>query len=214
MNAASETVDEAGEEAGEELAPKPGFVLRLKRLLALPLRLLGRLRKPQEVDAEEDAAPDAGRDRREASDESEALPAAPPLWRRILPYALVLLAGATAGGGALYALSARVIAHQSARLAEQAEEVARLKDVLAGYDRMTLQQKKKLDEEQGRRAELQNRLATAQADLARGHASPAPEPGAATAAGGSHVRGQSGDCTLRPGSIGSTLKACLEKFNR
>lgn len=211
MSTASETVDAASEEA----APRPSLVLRLKRLLAGPLLWLRHLRRRKQTEVEEDVPPARARDRREESEEAEEIPAGPPLWRRALPYVLVLLAGAAAGGGAVYWLSAQIIAHQSIHLAEQDEEVTRLKGVLAGYDRMMLQSKKKLDEEQGKRAEVENRLSMAQTDLAQRQASAAAAPGARPEKGGSaSAPGKTGECTLHPGTIGSTLKGCLEEFNR
>lgn len=206
----------AASNSDEEAAPRPGLVLRAKRLLLAPLLLLRRLRQPKTETAEaEEARPDATDKRREAADEDAEAPAAPPLWRRMLPYGLLLLAGAVAGGSAIYWLSAQVIALQSAELGEQNDEIARLKGVLAGYDRMMLKNSRKLEEEQGKRAETENRLAIAQTDLTR---RPPPAEGrttstqgpAANASGG----GKAADCTLRPGSVGNTLKACLEEFNR
>ena len=87
--------------------------------------------------------------------------------------------------------------------------------MLAGYDRMMLENKKKLDEERGKRAELENRLALTQAELARRPlpAEGRPQP-AGAAAGVQPAAGKAMDCTLRPGSIGDTLKGCLEEFNR
>ncbi len=202
----------AASDSAEEAAPRPGLVLRAKRLLIAPLLLLQRLRRAKTETAEaEEARPGAPDKRREAADEAAEAPAAPPLWRRMLPYGLVLLAGAVAGGGAIYWLSAQVIAHQSAELNEQQEEVARLKGVLAGYDRMMLKNSKKLEDEKGKRAETENRLAIAQNDLTR-----RPPPGEARGTGGQAAAGagKAADCTLRRGSIGSTLKTCLEEFNR
>jgi hypothetical protein len=203
MSTASNTVGDSEAEAPAQ----PGFVLRLKRLLVAPLILLQRLRKPKPAEDEEALA-----DTRADTEDSTPAQTAPPLWRRALPYALVLLAGAAAGGGSIYWLSAKIVAHQSAQLAEQKEEVARLKGVLAGYDRMMLQNKKKHDEELGKRAELENRLAQAQSDLARKPA--AAQSSLSAAGGGTAPPGKTGDCTLRPGSIGSTLKGCIEEFNR
>ena len=209
MSTASETVDEAEDGA----IPRPGLVLRLKRLLAAPLLLLRRLRQPK-AEAEEETAeamPDRRGARCEEVDEATEIPAAPPPWRRLLPYGLVLLAGAGAGGGGMYWLSAQVIARQTAELDEQQEEVARLKGVLAGYDQLVLQNRRKLEEEQSRRVALENRLAMAQADLTRQPAAGGRGAPAQAAAG---QPGKAGDCTLRPGSIGSTLKDCLAEFNR
>jgi hypothetical protein len=217
LSTASETVDETEEEA----APRPSLVLRLKRLLVAPLLLLRRLRRPKVVaegEESEDAEPAARDARREEDDEEAEAPAAPPRWRRLLPYGLALLAGAGAGGGAIHWLSAQIIARQSAELGEQQDEVARLKGVLAGYDRMMMKSSRKLEEEQGKRAELENRLAIAQTDLTR---RPPPrdtgaprDPGSPVAGKGPASAGRETDCTLRPGSVGSTLKACLEEFNR
>ena len=215
MSATSKTVDEPAEEA----AAPPSLALRAKRLLIAPLLLLRRLRQPKVAEEREDAEearPGARSARRDASDETDKAPvAAPPLWRRLLPYGLVLLAGTAVGGGAIYWLSAQVITHQSAELSEQQDEVTRLKGVLAGYDKLTLENHKKLEAEKGKRAELGNRLAIAQSDLTR---RPPSEDGRGTGAGGSSGNaadaGKTADCTLRPGSIGSTLKACLEEFNR
>ncbi len=193
--------------------PRPNLVLRLKRLLAAPLLLLRRLRQPR-AEAEEETtetAPDRRGARGEEADEAAEVPAAPSPWRRLLPYGLVLLAGAGAGGGGMYWLSVQVIARQTTELGEQQEEVARLKDVLAGYDQLVLQNRKKLEEEQSRRVTLENRLAMAQADLTRQPAAGGRGAPALAAAG---QPGKAGDCTLRPGSIGSTLKDCLAEFNR
>lgn len=193
--------------------PRPGLVLRVKRLLIVPLRLLRRLRRPKaapESEEAEEAKPRARNAGREETHEEEQAPAAPPLWRRLMPYGLVLLTGA-AGGGAIYWLSAQIIAFQSAELGEQNEEIARLKGVLAGYDKMMLKNSRKLEDEQGKRAETENRLAIAQTDLTR-----RPPPGESRGTGGQAAAsaGKAADCTLRRGSIGSTLKACLEEFNR
>ncbi len=210
MSAASKTVDEPAEEA----TPPPGLALRAKRLLIAPLLLLRRLRrtKASDEDAEAEAAPPGARDtRRSEADEAEAAPATPAWWRRLLPYGLTLLAGIVAGSGGIYWFSARIIAHQSASLSEQGDEITRLKGVLAGYDKLMLESHRKLEAEKGKRAELGNRLAIAQSDLTR---RPPPEdhrdPGVSGHAGADKAL----DCTLRPGSIGSTLKACLEEFNR
>lgn len=199
--------------------PRPSFVLRLKRLLAAPLLLLRRLRQPK-VEAEEEAAeavPERRGTRGEEIDEAAEVPAAPSPWRRLLPYSLALLAGAGAGGGGIYWLSAQVIARQAAELGEQEEEVARLKGMLAGYDQLVLQNRKKLEEEQGKRVALENRLALAQAqaDLAR-QPPPATRSSASAQGPSKNAAGadKAGDCTLRPGSIGNTLKGCLEEFNR
>ena len=189
LTAASETVDGAEEEA----APRPGPVLRLKRLLAAPLPLL-RLRRP-------------GAETDEAATTAQT-PAIAPAWRRLLPYGCVLLAGAVAGGGAGYGLSAHAIARQATALDAQQAEVARLKGLLAGYDTLIQQNRKKLEAERVRRVELENRLAMVQAELrrppaaGRGKAAPATMPAKA------------GDCTLRGDSIGDALKGCLSEFNR
>ncbi|MBI4988203.1 MAG: hypothetical protein HZC23_05210 [Rhodocyclales bacterium] len=203
----------AASESDDEAAPRPGLVLRAKRLLIAPLLLLKRLRRAKATpeDEAEEASPGARNARRAESDDATEAPAAPPLWRRFLPYGLVLLAGAVAGGGAIYWLSAQVIALQATELGERQDEIARLKGVLAGYDRMMLKNSRKLEEEQGKRAETENRLAIAQTDLTR-----RPPPGDARGTGGQAAAGagKAADCTLRPGSIGSTLKGCLEEFNR
>ena len=211
MSTASDIIAESEAEA----APRPGLALRLKRLLAAPILLLRRLRQPHagtqagEAEAEE-------RDLRdETADENAEASAAPPPWRRLLPYGLVLLAGAAAGGGALYWLSAQAIARQAAEIDEQQSEVARLKGLVAGYDKMMLQTRKKLEEEQGKRAELENRLAMAQADLLRQPQAPSGRNSAASNASHNAAgSGKTADCTLRPGTIGSTLKSCIEEFNR
>lgn len=147
----------------------------------------------------------------ETEAETEA-PAVPPLWRRLPSCGLLLLAGAGVGGSGMYWLSAQEIARQSTALDERQDEIARLKGVLAGYDKMVLQNHKKLEAEQGKRAEIENRLSMAQADLTRRPAAPA----ASSAPGQRNPTeaGKTGDCTLRPGSIGSTLKDCLAEFNR
>lgn len=208
----------AASESDEEAAPRPGLVLRAKRLLIAPLLLLKRLRRTKaapESEASEEGKPRARNAGREETDETAQAPATPPLWRRMLPYGLVLLAGAVAGGGAIYWLSAQVIALQAAELGEQSDDLTRLKGVLAGYDKMVLQHHKKLEAEQGRRAEIENRLAIAQTDLTR---RPPPREARNTvtqgAAGNASGAGKAADCTLRPGSVGDTLKACLEEFNR
>jgi hypothetical protein len=213
LSTASETADEADEVA----APRPSLVLRLKRLLAAPL-LLRRLRQSK-AEAEEEAAeavPDRRGTRRQESDEEAEVPAAPSRWRRLLPYGLILLAGVVVGGGTIYWLSAQVIARQSAELGEQQAEVERLKGLVAGYDKLTLQNKKKLEEEQSKRAELENRLSMAQADLLRQPSAAESRTGAASrkppAAAAEASKG--GNCTLRPGTIGGTLKDCLAEFNR
>ena len=209
MSTASHTVDEPAEEA----APKPGLGLRLKRLLVAPLLLLRRLRKPAPAEAaEEDAPPARGRERRreEEAEEADAAPAGPPLWRRALPYLRAALAGAASAGGATAWLSAQVVSRQSAELEAQEEEIARLKGVLAGYDKMMLKSSKKLETEQGRRAEAENRLSQAQTDLLR-QPPPRENTGAASPGG---AGGKAADCTLKPGSVGSTLKSCLEEFNK
>jgi hypothetical protein len=213
LSTASETVDETGAEA----PPRPGLVLRLKRLLAAPVLLLRRLRRRQaETEGEEAEGTEAGARGagREETTEETAAPTAPPLWRRLLPYGLILLAGAAAGGGAINWLSAQVIARQAAELGEQQAEVERLKGLVAGYDKLTLQNKKKLEEEQGRRAELENRLALAQADLIRQPSPAASRPGTARPSAGQAEADKSGNCTLRPGTVGNTLKDCLAEFNR
>lgn len=219
MSSASHTVEEPDEEA----PPKPSLGLRLKRLLVAPLLLLRRLRKPAPAEAaEEDDAPPArrrARGREVEAEEAEATPAGPPLWRRALPYAIAGALGAAAAGGAVSWLSGQIIARQSAQIAGQEDDIARLRGVLAGYDKMMLQNKKKLEEEQGRRAEAENRLAMAQTDLAR-RAAPretAAAPGTASPRGAAARPadpGKTGDCTLRPGTAGSTLKGCLDEFNR
>lgn len=214
MSAASKSVDEPVEEA----SPPPGLALRAKRLLIAPLLLLKRMRRSKAADENEEteeAGPSQRNTRREEADTEEAAPTAPPLWRRLLPYGLVLLAGIAAGGGTIYWLSAQIIAHQSAELGEQQQEVTRLKGMLAGYDQMMLETHKKLEAEKGKRAELGNRLAIAQSDLTR--RPPTEErrnTGPQGSSGNPTDAGPGGDCTLHPGSIGSTLKACLDEFNR
>lgn len=217
MSTASETVDESEAEA----PPRPGLVLRLKRLLAAPLSLLERLRrrKPEAEDAEAESAETGNRDAgREVvkSEEAEA-PAAPPPWRRLLPYGLVLLAGAAAGGGLNYWFSAQVISRQAAELGEQQAEIERLKGLVAGYDKIIVKNQKKLEEAQGKRAELENRLAAAQAEQIRQPPAPAESRTDAAArkpAASATEAGKGGNCTLRPGTIGSSLKDCLAEFNR
>jgi len=218
------TASQAIEESAEEAPPKPSLGLRLKRLLIAPLLLLRRLRKPAPAEAaeEDDAPPVRGRERgrKEEAEEAEAVPARPPLWRRALPYAVVFALGAAAAGGAVSWLSGQAIARQAAIMAEQETDIERLRGVLAGYDKMMLQNRKKLEEEQGRRAEAENRLSIAQTDLARQAAPPAPVANGGTGTrpasrgGSAGSRDKTGDCTLRPGAAGSTLKGCLEEFNR
>lgn len=215
MSTASESIDEETDEA----APRPGLVLRAKRLLTAPLLLLRRLRRPKaagEDETPEEAGPGARDARRRDAEETEKAPAAAPsLWRRLLPYGLVLLAGAAAGGGAIYWLSAQIIAHQSTELGEQQDEVTRLKGMLAGYDKIVIENHKKLEAEKGKRAELGDRLAIAQTDLSRRSPPEAGSSGGAQDSAGSPAgAGKTADCTLRPGSVGNTLKACLEEFNR
>ena len=208
----------AASESDDDAASRLGLVLRAKRLLIAPLLLLRRLRRPKaapESEASEEAKPRTRNAGREETDEAEQAPAAPPLWRRALPYGLVLLAGAVGGGSAVYWLSAQVIALQAAELGEQNDDLTRLKGVLAGYDKMVLQNHKKLEAEQGKRAEIENRLAIAQTDRTG-----RPPPGETRNTGtqgpakNASGAGKAADCTLRPGSVGSTLKACLEEFNR
>lgn len=209
MSAASKAIDEPAEDA----SPQPGLALRARRLLIAPLLLLRRLRrtKASEGNGEAEAAPPDPRSaRRREADEAETSPAAPPWWRRLLPYGLVLLAGTVAGGGGIHWLSAQIVSHQAAALAQQDDEIARLKGMLAGYDKMMLDSHRKLEAEKGKQAELGNRLAIAQSDLAqRPQREGNRHAGAAAQAGA----GKTLDCTLRPGSIGSALKACLEEFN-
>ncbi len=216
MSTVSETIDEAAGEA----VPKPSLVLRLKRLLVAPLLLWHRLRRPLPAAATEkaeDAPPARAHDRRgdEKADETAEVPAGPALWRRALPLVLACALGAIAAAGAASWLTGRIIVRQTGLLSAQEAEIVRLKGVLAGYDRMMLQNKKKLEEEQGRRAEAENRLAQAQSDLAR-RLPPADAAAGLRAgpAGGRPGAGKTGDCTLHPGSIGSTLKGCLEEFSR
>ena len=214
MSTASDTVDESEAEA----APRPGLAVRLKRLLAAPVLLLRRLRRARteavEIEAEAEL-PDRRDARRDEAVEEDASAPVPPRWRRLLPYGLALLAGLALGGGSLYGLSAQVIARQAAELNEQQAEVARLKGLVAGYDKMMLQTRKKLEEEQGKRAELENRLAMAQADLLRQPQAPSGRNSAASNASHNAAgSGKTADCTLRPGTIGSTLKSCIEEFNR
>ncbi|MCZ7653778.1 MAG: hypothetical protein M5R42_05085 [Rhodocyclaceae bacterium] len=210
MSAASKTVDEPAEEA----APPPGLALRAKRLLIAPCFCSGdcararhrkrtKKRKPcRRPRATPGAAKRMKRKRR-------------PRHRRggaaSCPYGLVLLAGTVAGGGGIYWLSAQIISHQAAALTEQDDEIARLKGVLAGYDRLMLENHRKLEAEKGKRAELGNRLAIAQSDLTR---RTPPEDDHGTDATGHAVPGKGLDCTLRAGSISGTLKACLKEFNR
>lgn len=209
MSTASETADEAEEGA----MPRPSLALRLKRLLAAPVLLLRRLRQHGAEPGEEtaEATPDRRDARGEEVDDAAEAPAAPPAWRRLLPYGLVLLAGAGAGGGGMHWFSAQVIARKTAELGEQQAEVVRLKGLVAGYDQLVLQNRKKLEEEQSRRVMLENRLAMAQADLTR---QPPSGGRGAQAQAATGQPGKAGDCTLRPGSVGSTLKDCLAEFNR
>lgn len=125
-----------------------------------------------------------------------------PRWRRLAPQAAAFALGAALAGTTAHWLGNAAAARQAERLAAQEAEVARLKGVLAGYDTLLLQSRRRLEEEQGRRLEAENRLARAQADLARRAA--APPAGA----------GRSIDCTLHAGRAGHTLKDCLEAFNR
>lgn len=217
MSTASETVDEVEEAA----ALRPSLVLRLKRLLVAPLLLLRRLRKPAQAEEAmaDDASPargrDRGRGRDEEAEEAEAVPAGPPRWRRALPYAIVFALGAAAAGGTVSWLAAQVIARQSAQIDTQEADIARLKGVLAGYDKMMLQNRKKLEVEQGRRAEAENRLAMAQTDLLRQPQASSGRSGSAQGASRNAAgSGKMADCTLRPGSAGTTLKDCLAEFNR
>lgn len=209
MSIASETIDETEAAA----SPRPSLALRLKRLVAAPLLLLHRLHRPPAQGGDEAADAEQARgERGGAAVEDEAIAAGPSLWRRLLPYGAVLLAGIGAGGGTVYWLSVQAISRQTAALNEQQAEAARLRGVLAGYDKMMLQNRKKLDEELSRRVEAENRLAVAQADLTRqapaaGNRRNGAQPGNAAGAG------KMADCTLSPGSIGSTLKGCLEEFN-
>jgi hypothetical protein len=210
LSTASESIDEIADEA----APPPGLALRAKQLLIAPLLLLRRLRRTKASEEDEEAdAPQPGTKgvKRREEDESEAAPIAPSLWRRLLPYGLVLLAGIAVGGGAIFWFSAQIVAHQSAELSEQEDEITRLKGVLAGYDKLMLESHRKLEVEKGKRAELGNRLAIAQSDLTR---RPSSEDGSDAESQGQAGANKALDCTLRRGSIGSTLKACLEEFNR
>jgi hypothetical protein len=212
LSIAADTVDE------DEAAPRPGLALRLKRLLAAPLLLLRRLRRPPSEDVVEEAPPGRADDRRrekdEGAEEAAEAPAGLPPWRRALPSLLAALAGAAIAGGAAAWLSAQVVSRQSAELGAQGEEITRLKGVLAGYDKMMLQNKKRLDTEQGRRAEAENRLSQAQTDLLR-QPPPRENTGAASSAGAGRQAGSmAADCTLKPGSVGSALKSCLDEFNK
>lgn len=198
MSTASDTIDD---DASAD-APRASLGLRLKRLLVVPLLMLRRLR----------GAKAGGKDgAMDAAEEDEGEAARPPLWRRLLPFGAVLLAGLAAGGGGAYWLSAGALAHQAAQLAEQQAETQRLKGVVAGYDGLMLQTRKKLEEEQSRRVAAENRLAMAQADLTR--QPPAGTGRPASPATGRDGGGKSLDCTLQPGSAGSSLKACLKEFN-
>lgn len=210
MPAASETIDESAAEA----TPRPSLALRAKRLLIAPLLLLRRLRRTraqEEVAEPETARPHDRSARHGKADGAETPAATTPFWRRFLPYAMVLLAGIAAGGGGSFWLSAKIIAHQSAELSGQEGEIARLKGMLAGYDKMMLDSHRKLEAEKGKQAELGNRLAIAQSDLAQRPQREVNRHADAPAQAGT---GKTLDCTLRPGSIGSTLRACLEEFNR
>lgn len=228
MSLSSGTIDE--DEAGS--APAPGLTLRLKQWLIAPVRLLARLRHAKVSETGEDAEEVAARppphnrsnnrphnrsnNRLEEEAKQETVSATtPPLWRRLWPYGLVLLAGLAMGGGLMYALDAKVLAQKADELDRQAAEVTRLQALVAGYDKLVLKNDKVLASEKGRRAEAENRLASAQADLAR---LPQVDQGTRTdqtaGSAGQAVQGnQRGRCTLQSNSLGQTLKACLDEFN-
>lgn len=198
----------------------PGMALRLKQWLIAPVRLLQRLRRAETAEPAEEAQARARRRGRPGAQEDAEVDAetTAPLWHRLMPYGAVLLAGLAAGSGLIYALNAKVLARQAVELDAQKTEITRLRELLAGYDKLVLKNDKTLADERGRRAAAENRLATAQADLARRPQENtdihADRPGDGTTMPGHSVAaGRDGRCTLQSANLGQTLKACLDGFN-
>ncbi|HMM54438.1 MAG TPA: hypothetical protein PKC23_05425 [Candidatus Desulfobacillus sp.] len=201
MSTAEETADAPPLAA----ARRSNTVIRLKRLLAFPLLLWQRWQDRRE-------AQPSGEE--EASGSADEAAAGAKAELRLLPYAIVLLAGIAAGAGVAYGLTAHALAEQAAALQAAQGETVRLKTQLSGHDKQMLEGRKKFEEEQIRRVEAENRLAIAQADLARLQAG--DNPGSAKPAGSGEQASRTAnsiDCTLRAGSAGSTLKDCLKAFN-
>jgi hypothetical protein len=128
--------------------------------------------------------------------------------KRLLPCGVVLLAATATGVGVFFGWSAQRDAARAAELEALRAEVTRLKGMLAGYDRLALENRRRLEEEQSRRIALENRLAMAQAELKRTAAAGAGNTAAAA------KPAKAIDCTVRPGGLGKTLKECLAEFNR
>jgi len=155
-----------------------------------------------------------------------------PRWRRLAISAAAVLLCVSAGAGLAYLGLSRQLAARAAELAHQASEIARQEveivqrdDSLAAKSKEIEQQKETL-----KAAEAQvSRLAAAATAAAAVPPADAPvsvaarvelpaaaplpmrRPAADVSTGGS---AGAGDCTVKPGSVATTLKRCIDDFNR
>lgn len=225
------------EDSGEESSGGNGRLARLKAAfagaalaVASPFRrLFGRLRRKSGDEAAEveEARPVSSRiAEADGVDEEESAPAPRNRRRGLLIYGSVLLAGAAAGGTAAYLMLSKIVLAQSEEIGRQQEEIGKQKTLLTGYEKILVLDHRKLEDHEKALAldlkkleERQARLVEAEKQLAQlrqDHAASTYRPDQAPSAGNKAQAGatRTGDCELRPGSIGDTLKNCIKEFNR
>ncbi len=209
-----EAVEQTPENEDYE-APPDGLPARLKAALRAGIFTLRRVkqgvaarfqRAPAEAEEKaEDARADKGvRDRADESEVVEETGASPrKLWVSLLIYSSVLLVGAGTGGGYAYY-------YLSTMLTTRSDEIVRLRSEITQQTKYAAESKKKVDAEQAKRISAENRLALMLANRENPNA-PSQEGGPATR---SAADTRVGNCQLRSGAIGATLKDCIADFNR
>jgi hypothetical protein len=233
----------------QESATSAGRFFRLKAAFRSGLDILhnawanglGRLRGKPAAEAESEEGKPAAAERKAGwrresapAEDKEVAKAEPRRWRGLLAYMTAALIGALAGSGGAYYLFSGVVAHQSAEISRQQEEIAQQKALLSGYEKILVLENRKIEVEQAKLTdqekalaqdhkkleEDQAKLAEAKksqwAQLEQDRAKNAYRPDAAPPAGNKAQPGtaRTGDCELRSGNIGDALKNCLQEFNR
>jgi len=211
----------------ERDAPPDGLPARLKRLLRAVIVAMRRVkqaiaarfqRAPAEgeeeaeadeshVDSRSASRPDSHRNTRaDETDEAEEPVAAPRSWWRSLAiYASVLLIGAGAGGSGAYYYLSDLIATRSVEITRQRNEIVRQAKYVA-------EAKRKIEAQQAKRIEAENRLALMLADGKIPQAGLAAGDSAGSSQGAADPH--NGNCKLRSGDVGASLKDCIADFNR
>ena len=214
---------------------------RFAQLRVAAASVLGRLRGGHAAGAGESESPartagESGHraDRAAAPESTAPDNPAPRRWRRLPAYVAAILAGALVAGAGAYWFFSGHLDRQAAETKRQQDELARQQALVAGYEKILVQESRKAESERERLISREKSLDREQRQLAQDRAgleeaskqfARLPDPpgspfraGASTAAApptkASSGTPAAGNCEVHAGSVSTSLKACIDEFNR